>query len=342
MSKFGAHTPPMGNENSRKSGRTDRRAMLVDLLVAHHLAGNTHKLKYKDVAEQIGISRQALDLYYAEYKPYIAGKKNIAELIDDGILENKLEAQTALSESEAKWKKEIQRLKDEHKREIAAALDSHISSLMNNDILLLESNQIRTLLERQTLHNNELIKKVHELELKLTQSTIASLEPSTHLQTRVIYDLDIEKLCGAYLANPDIDAFEDGKDKQLRTIQQKITKFRDEQNLHIILFSDRYISRFSTFAKQYNSAEPCILLIRLPLFTKDEILSFLRHLPPHAKKSLYIPVCNTDAERKAQRTFIYQQAPLPPEEIKCADRADHALINWGLDRVVYFKIRQGD
>ncbi|MCW2293110.1 AcrR family transcriptional regulator [Pseudomonas sp. BIGb0408] len=323
--------------------KVDRRSAIIELLVAHHLSGNTAKLKIQDVAERLGISRQTLHLYYRDLKPYISGKKDIGELVSGTAQRIQIEKQLVVNDTTAKWKTELQRVKQEHQRELQKALDSHITSLMNNDILMLESNQVRISLERQTLHNVELIKKITELELKLTQKSLLSNSSASHAQNKLAYDVDIQHLCGAYASNGNIDAFEDAKIAELGKIKQKLAKFSDEPDTHIIILLDKYISRFSIFAENYRSlSRETSLIVRLPLFTRDEITGFLGGLPKSAKKSIYIPYCSSDTERKAQRTFIYQQAPVPPDEVKAADRADIPLVAWGFDQVVHFKVQQGE
>ncbi|RPW10800.1 hypothetical protein IPC24_16120 [Pseudomonas aeruginosa] len=215
---------------------------------------------------------------------------------------------------------------------------------MNSDIVLFESNQIRASLEKQTLHNAELIKQIQALELKLSLATASPpTRPSSKTSNSVIFDLDIESLCMAYQSDSDIKAFEEKKSAELKAIREKIAKYANAPNVHVILFAERYISRFRTFCERQNSEGDAIsLIVRLPLFLRSEVQNFIKHIPTGFKKSIYVPYIASDVEKKAQRVFIYQKAPLPPAELKGADMADSPNINWGFDQVVFYRINQGD
>ncbi len=347
MSKLQAPHTDISSPPTEPGSGTDRRAHLIKIIVEHHLSGSTAKLKLVDVAEMAGISRQALDRYYGDLKPYIAGKRDVADLVNGQALRSQIQTQTAVNDVEAKWKQKIQKLQTEHEKALKMAIDTHITSLMNTDIALLESNQMRVSLEKQTLHNAELLKKIQMLELKQGLSAIASPEQegsgSIPKQNKIIFDLDIEAMCITYQREQSLDGFEQEKSDQVRKIREKLNKYVGTQNVHVILFADRYISRFKTFADRYTSLTAEVsLIIRLPLFTRSEIVAFLKHIPSGFKRSIHVPYSDSDAEKKAQRVFIYQKYPLPQKEIKWADDADTPNIAWGFDEVVFFKIEQGN
>lgn len=326
---------------------SQRRKILIEIIVEHHLSGSRSKLKLKDVADRAGISRQALDRYYGDLKPYIAGKRDIADLVNGNELRSQVQAKTAVNEVEAKYTEQIERLKVEHEKALQKALDSHITSLMNGDLVLLESNKMRVSLERQTLHNAELMTQIQKLELKLALGADAGSLPAEGTafakKNKVVFDLDIETLCIDYQRRKSLDAFEDKKSVELRTIRDKLSKYTSTPHAHVILFADRYISRFTTFADRYISPpEEISLIIRLPLFSRSEIISFTKHIPATFKTSIHVPYFSgSESEKKLQRLGIYKQFLLPPEEIKGADTADQPSITWGFDEVTFFKIRPG-
>lgn len=320
-----------------------RRQVIKNIIVSHFLSGTAKKLKLVDVAERAGITRQALDRYYSDLKPYIAGKKDVTDLVDGTQAKARVETQATINAVDAKWKTKLELAQVEQDKEVSKAIGSYITTLMNGDIAIFESNQLRKSLEKQTLHAAELKKKVDLLELKMaTSSTHAAPTgaPSTH--DKVVYDVDIEQLCVHYQRSRSLDQFEDAKEMELRAIREKFARFTTMPNVHVVMFADRYICRFNEFAANYSAVGETSLIIRLPLFTRIEISNFIKHIPTNFKRSLYVPHLPLEIERKAQRVFNFKQNPLPPEEAMAADGADTPNMAWGLDQIVTFKVRQGD
>ena len=337
-------------QNPAEGGRgtgADRRSFLIQILIDHHLEGNPYKLKLKQLADRAGISRQALDRYYGDLKPYLTGRRNIADLVSGEDQKIKIEAQALLNESAEKHAQEIENLKIRHQKEMQKALDSHITSLMNNDILMYESTKIRTSLERQTLHTADLIKQNQTLNLQLALGAEGSAT-GIHLngapkQNKVIFDLDIEMLCSEYQKSKSIDVFEESKNAQLRKIRDKLSTYADSPNVHVVLFADRYISRFKTFAERYVSQrEETCLIVRLPLFSRSEVKNVTSSLPRRFKVSIHVPYSESESEKKANRVFLLKGLVLPPEETRAADHADSPSINWGFDEVTFFRVKQGE
>ncbi|BBI43205.1 hypothetical protein [Pseudomonas syringae] len=320
-----------------------RRQVIKNIIVSHFLSGTPKKLKLVEVANRAGITRQALDRYYSDLKPYIAGKKDVTDLVDGTQAKARVETQATINAVDAKWKTKLEQVQIEQDKEVSKAISSHITTLMNGDIAIFESNQLRKSLEKQTLHAAELKKKVDLLELKLA-SSYASVAPTgaASKQDKVIYDVDIEQLCVHYQRTRSFDAFEDAKTMELKSIREKFARFETMPNVHVVLFADRYICRFNQFAENYCAVGETSLIIRLPLFMRVEIANFLKHIPANFKKSLYVPYLPLEVERKAQRVFNFKQNPLPTEEAMAADGADTPKMEWGFDQIVTFKIRQGD
>lgn len=329
---------------AQAAAQADRRQVIKDIIVSHYTSGAIHKLKLKDVAKRAGITRQALDRYYSEFKPYIAGKKDVTDLVDGTAAKAMVETQATINATDAKWKARLDQVLVERDKEIAKAINSHVSTLMNDDIAMFESNQLRKSLEKQTLHAVELTKKNALLELKLATSfqREAPLQ-SASSRDKIIYDVDIEQLCIHYQRTKSLDDFEDAKEAELIAIREKFARFTSMPDVHVVLFADRYVSRFNKFAERYTTLpdETC-LIIRLPLFSRAEINNFIKHMPSTFKKSLHVPYMPLDTERKAQRVFIYQRNALPEQEIRAADSADTPSMTWGLDEIVSFKVQVGD
>ncbi|GLO55007.1 hypothetical protein PPUJ20066_10430 [Pseudomonas putida] len=333
---------------SSEPGVADRRALLVQLIVDHHLAGNKTKLKLVELAKGAGISRQALDRYYGDLKPYITGKRDVVELVEGSPLRDQVETQAAINEIQAKYEKKLETLQVAHEKALGKALSSHITSLMNGDIVLLESNKMRSALEKQTLHNAELLKEISRLELKLMQShglVTGASSPGKSLppQNKLVFNVDIETLSMSHQRGSTLEEFETSKSSEIRIIRDKLAKYQGTSDVHVVMFADRYISRFSTFADNYTSlCNELSLIIRLPLFGRSEFQNFLKQIPSEFKRSIHIPYTASESEKKAQRTFIFQKIQPPLMEIKGADTATNPSIDWGVDEVVFFKIKQGD
>lgn len=341
-----SHTAATSSKQEQSNAsNSDRRQRLIDLIVEHHLLATGKKIKLKELADKAGISRQALDRYYGDLKPYIAGDKDISDLVEGIETKNQINTQVALTQIETKYKAQIQRIIEDHDKSLKHALDSHITTLMNNDLVVLQSHTVRTSLERQTLHNEELRKKIDNLELKLALAADGHLssrsDNASNNSNKLAFNVDIENLYTRVGVEFDINKFEDAKDNEIFKIREKLIKFSDVPNVHVVIFSDRYLSRFSTFVDNYigNPTETA-LIVRLPLFSRSEILNFTKYLPAGFRRSIYIPYCASDSDKKAQREFMFQK--LPAQEAKGADNADSVSITWGFDEVVVFKIRQGD
>lgn len=329
-------------------GVADRRALLIKLIVDHHLAGNKTKLKLVELARDAGLSRQALDRYYGDLKPYIVGKRDVVELVEGTPLRSQVETQTVVNETEARYEQKLQKQQIAHEKALEKALSSHITSLMNGDIMLLESNKMRVALEKQTLHNGELLKEINRLELKILQAQglVAGAGSKGRVlpdQNKLVFNVDIETLSMSYQRGMSLEDFETNKISEIRNIRDKLAKFKDTPDVHVVMFADRYISRFSNFADNYTSLRNELsIIVRLPLFGRSEFQNFIKQIPIEFKRSIHVPYSASESEKKVQRTFIYQKFQLPPTEIKGADTATNPSIEWGIDEVVFFKIKQGD
>ncbi|WEK29595.1 MAG: hypothetical protein P0Y58_22285 [Candidatus Pseudomonas phytovorans] len=317
----------------------------MNIILDHYLSGGRGRLKLVDVADRAGISRQALDRYYSDLKPYIAGKRDVADLANGNAQKAQVQTQTAINAVENKYLERIERLMVDHVKALEKAENSHITSLMNADLVLLESNKMRIALEKQTLHNAELLKQIHALELKLSLpgGPTGAQTSGTPQQDKLAFDVDIETLCVSFQRGMSFEDFEVAKSAEIKKVREKLDKYQDTPNVHVVIFADRYISRFRTFVDRYRATEEELsLIVRLPLFSRSEVQSFIRNLPSDFRKSIHTPYLSLDSERKAQRVFIYQKFPLPPMEIKGADTADTPNMLWGFDTVVTYKIKQGD
>lgn len=321
----------------------ERRKLIIDLIIEHYVSGTSKKLKLKDLSKRAGISRQALDRYYDDLKPFINGSRSISELTDSHDQKVEIQTQNAVNKTESHYKDLIAQNQATHAAELEAATNRHITTLMNSDLSLLYSHTISNSLERQTLLSNEYRNTISELELKLAiaidqQSTAANVSPT---KNNLTFNVGVEEICAKLGKTPDIDAFEDAKDEQILETRKKLTTFANVPNVRAVIFAERYISRFGKFAEQYiTRPNETALIVRLPLFTRTEFLNFTKHLPKSFKITICVPHCTSEIEKKAQREFMIRN--IPGDELKAADKADVPNISWGFDEVINFKIHQGD
>lgn len=326
------------------TGAEDRRQVIIDIIVQHYLSGTKKKLKLVDLAERAGISRQALDRYYGDLKPYINGDKDITQLANSEDDKLQMQINNAVGQVEQQHASEVERLEELHKSVLKETLDRHITTLMNDDLAIHHSHTIRTSLEKQTLHNDKLKKQLAAAELQIamgaTSRTTTSQESQRNIH-KLIFNVDVEGICTKLGRKPDIDDLEDAKDEEIRKIREKLNTFSTVTNVRVVIFAERYLSRFNTFAENFlGSAHETTLIVRLPLFSRNEILNFTKHLPKQFKISIYIPYCSSELEKRAQREFMFRS--LAVAEAKSADNADVISISWGFDEVTHFKINQGD
>ncbi|MBH8612072.1 hypothetical protein I4N56_014915 [Pseudomonas mohnii] len=321
----------------------ERRKLIIDLIIEHYISGTSKKLKLKDLSKRAGISRQALDRYYDDLKPFINGSRSISELTDSHDKKVEIQTQSAINKTESHYKDLIARNQARHEAELKEGINRHVTTLMNNDLSLLYSHTISNSLERQTLLNNEYRNTISELELKLAlaidqQPTRANVAPP---KNNLTFNVGIEEICAKLGKTPDIDVFEDAKDEQILKTRKKLTTFANVPNVRAVIFAERYISRFNKFAEEYiTRPNETALIVRLPLFTRTEFLNFTKHLPRTFKITVCVPHCISDIEKKAQREFMIRN--IPGDELKAADKADAPNISWGFDEVINFKISQGD
>ncbi|MNL04359.1 hypothetical protein D3C87_1249270 [compost metagenome] len=255
-----------------------------------------------------------------------------------------MQINNAVGQVEQRHTTEVHVLQESHKSILKETLERHITTLMNDDLAIHHSHTIRTSLEKQTLHNDKLKKQLAaaELQIALGVTTRAPIsQESKKDDHKLTFNVDIEGICTKLGRKPDFDDFEDAKDEEIRKVREKLNTFSTVPNVRVVIFSERYLSRFSTFADNLRGSEhETTLIVRLPLFSRNEILNFIKHFPKQFKISIYIPFCSSELEKRAQREFMFRN--LATEEAKSADNADAISISWGFDKVTHFKISQGD
>ena len=327
----------------------ETRGRLVSIIKQHQLRHGVSKLPVAKLAEAAGISRQAFNRYYSDLKDYSIGKASIARLlVDDNaslneLIENK-------DERILRLERELFNARDIHKAELEAVTKNHISSLMNNDIVAFEANQLTSTLINQGNHNAYLNKRITELEVnnaKLTHNiiTAASSDSSNTIEKSdknfIAFGLNLSAANKAYACSKSFIEYEKAKDEELLRIVRKITKLPNPETIDIIFFQEKYISDFTIFCNRtHPSKARTLIAIQIPLYSQEEIKLFMKSLSPITSFSIYVPYSSSEAIISAKRKFSFRD--IPPEEFMDADNAKIPLMTWGFESIYITKVKQGD
>ncbi|MFZ3024410.1 hypothetical protein [Pseudomonas sp.] len=320
----------------------DTRTRLVKIIKEHQLEHGLTKLAIGTLAESAGISRQAFNRYYGDLKPYCLGKSVSVLLTEDpssihDVLIKREEEILSL-------KSEIDSLKKQHQKDLAQAIDQHISTLMNNDILALEANEISTLLINQNQHNEMLKLKLTQLELERARSIISSIDnelaPGTTIKRAknlITLAIDLSNACKRFQNDNDFDSFEDAKDSLINNHLDQLNKLPKPSDAELHIFQERYISPFDNFAAELPAKEgKVIIVIQLPLYAQADLSVFLSRVKRFQRVIIHVPFCTSDAVIAANRKFLFRN--IPEYELVDADKAKAPLTTWGFDEIRLFRI----
>ncbi|MCK8664846.1 hypothetical protein M1M11_08105 [Pseudomonas azerbaijanoccidens] len=323
----------------------ETRQKLITLIAEHQFANPGKKLQIGSLSAQAGISRQAFNRYYKDLKPYAQGLKPIGELLAGA---DQAETSELLNQSHTTLldlTKQLSLQKRQFELEKEEILNSHITTLMNDDLTLFSANEIQQTLARQTLHNENLLKEISNLKLELIKtqqkSLVAQPSRSASSSSKIIIDTDLSEIFSEYHKNGDYDAFEDRKEQMLEVVLTKVNKLCRTSNSDVVIFTERYISSFQAFADKYVAkTDTQQIIIRLPIYTRAELKAFIGKLSSPATVKIYTPYCESQGVIKAQRAFHFRS--VPDFEAKAADQAHTVTMDPAIEEVCTFKIRQGD
>lgn len=327
----------------------DTRNKLIGIIKQHQLDNGITKLPIGKLSELAGITRQAFNRYYGDLKDYAKGSQSISKLLvsDCTSLSQLLESK---EKRLAQLEFQLIEIQATHKAELAETLNKHITSLMNNDVMIYESGQISATLTSQNNHNAQLIKRVTELEVSNTKliadatSTYSFNNASNSIKSSknfIPLEIDIKALCKSYAVSNDFDEYEDAKDAEIQKNIKIIKALPILEKVDVVVFQERYISDFGSFCKTINPRPDHILVVlQLPLYSRAEIQLIIKELTPVASISIYVPYSSSEAVIASKRKFIYRG--VPEEELKDADEARVPLMEWGFDSIQVKRIKQGD
>ena len=327
----------------------ETRDRLISIIKEHQLQHGQSKLPVAQLADAAGISRQSINRYYGDLKDYLVGKESIAKLlVDDNASLSQI-----IENSEGKFQRlqrEFAEAQKAHKIELQAVTKNYISTLMNNDIMAFEAGQLTSTLTNQSNHNAFLNKRVTELEVKNAKLTIDAVASATAKFSNfaektdknfIIFSPDLSPANNTYRTSKNFNLYEDEKDAAISGIFKKIKKLPNPESIDVVFFQERYISNFSYFCeKKLPYIDRKMVVIRLPIFSREELQLLIRSLQPISSISICIPFAASDAVTSANRKFNFRDTPI--EEFTNADAAKTPQPNWGFESIQLYKVRQGE
>lgn len=319
---------------------TDTRQRLINIIIDSYYSAEGKKLQVGKVADEAGITRQAFHRYYSDLLGYIKKEKPIDELLpgtnQDSVKKLLVQCQSRVETLE----QELLVAEDRHKNELRKALDKHITSLMNNDITLFDTDEVRVALEKQTTLIQHYVAQINELKAQLTKNkiSISNQKLSSTRGSRISFEPTLKPAMASYRKDNSHNNYLEIKSKEIAKQLIKVNSFT-ARGTKLIIFIDNYLCEFTSFLETLPPPTTTEIVFRLPIFTAIELKNLIRNITSPFHISVHIPACTSIAEANAQRKF--RSSDVPFEELKLAEKADHIYLIKGIDSVVYFDVQNG-
>lgn len=325
---------------------SDTEAKIVQIITDHYLGGAQERLTIQVVSERAKISRQAFHKNYLHLKPYITGEKPVDEL----LVRETLPAEHVIVQSQQlirSLKETITNLRADMQAEVEKIKNSYITTLMNRDLSIKYSDLLREELKKKALQVE--ILKGEKDELKNQLSLVSSGvylgsgrnedEASANVVLKFEVDLSDAKL--RYAKDQDVGGYLELKKAAIQRIQEKINKFLRKEPVPVVIFQERYLNRFDKFVNaEFARATNPRIVACIPLFSRSELKAFVVGLKGATMVEVYAPHSDSDVVMKAQRKFLFHD--VPAFEFKTADKEPFPTVYDGFNRVIVFKVEQGD
>lgn len=314
---------------------TSTRQKLIDVIVDTHFRRGD-LLQVSNVATEAGISRQAFHRYYGDLISYIKGEKDVNALLPKSAPDSISGFLVVTQERASELEQRLAMAEKTHQAELKATLDRHITSLMNNDLTLFETDSVRVTLDKQTTLISHLTAQLDQTKAALTKAKLNSTNQRLvgTPGARIVYEPNLKQAFAAYKKDNDYKAYLSEKNKEISRVIDRVNQHANPST-PLIIFVDRLISDFEDFLEQLPAPRTTEIVIRLPVFSAMEIKSHLRKIEKDSI-SLHVPECPSPAGTAAQRAFRANRAPA--EELLAAGKADHVHLFKGVERVVHFSV----
>ncbi|VVM87569.1 hypothetical protein PS619_02643 [Pseudomonas fluorescens] len=318
----------------------DTRQRLINIIINHHFSSAGKRLQVGKIADEASITRQAFHRYYGDLLGYIKGDKPVGELLPGGDQESVSDLLIGSRSRVVELENELSAIKERHSTELKTILDKHTTSLMNNDITLLETDDTRITLEKQTTLIQNYSEQILSLKAQITKSKIISTNESmsSTIGSRVVLNPKLDSAMASYKKDNNYNNYLDSKDKEISKLLTKINNFTDEK-INLIIFIDKHLCGLSNFLEMLPPSRSPEIVLRAPIFTAIELRNLIRKITAPLRISVFIPDFTSAAEASAQRAF--RSANLPTEEIKLSEKADHIYLTKGIESVVYLSAKNG-
>lgn len=324
------------------SVRNNTEKKLIEAIADHKLNNTKDKLTIQLLCLEVGISRQSFNKYYNHLKPYVKGDRAIEEL----LISNELDVPKRLEESQElarTLRKELEMFEAKSDRKLRSALDSIVTTLMDNDITIHDSNEIRKTMEQQAMQNDLLVRRNTRLEheLSLCQSRMIQSKEglSSKLgtsKTKYIFEPDMQDAYAKLLKTNDYECFEEDKYRAVLEVVKQVTKAVKIDDVIVVIFVERYLSSFDKFVENYPEDEDIqYLYVRLPIYNKIELKLFAKNIG-YPNIEVYVPYIDSVSLRKAQRSFLFRN--IPNFEFESADTMSFPSIEDGYDSVTIGRV----
>lgn len=320
------------------------RAKLVQIISEHHISLPGKKLGIADLSDRVGITRQAFHRYYGDLKDYAWGNKPITDLLSEsalGVTDLLAQSHTKLVELNNQVESQ-QAIFNKEKEKLRYSL---ITSLMNDDLFRFNASEIRQSMQKQVLHNEQLVRQLAEMKLEVIQADQQKKQDGQRAaqprQNNIALEANLLDAFAALHKNEDIDTYEIKKHKALNELLDKVNGLARATESTVIIFIERYLSSFQKFVDNFPpSNQNQAIIVRLPISSKIELKAWMAKIIKPIPIKVYFPMCDAVATVKAQRAFHFRN--IPDFELDIADKFQIFNMDPAIDELCIFRIKQGD
>ncbi len=314
---------------------------LKQIIAEHYLSVPVEKLLIGDVAEKAGISRQAFNRYYDHLKPYISGELSIDEMLKGNDEDSDTSELLHLAQKSIKeMQEQLSHIEAKHKADTDKKVNSIITTLMNNDINLFESDKTRLTIEKHALQNQRLKDQITSLQVELTNAkaeTVVDHDKHTTSAEKIKIEVELKSIFKEFISSGDLDDFEDGKEDKIQRALSRVNKFTQLDDSKVVIFIERYISSFDSFVDKYLCRDDkTYIFIRLPIFTRTELRLFVKGLKFNRPITVHIQFSNSETTTKINRRFLFRN--IPEMELEQADKCYIPTDSDGFNEIVIAKV----
>jgi hypothetical protein len=276
-------------------------------------------------------------------KPYLTGTKNIDELLlGDQAEAGKtiLRCQKLIRECQS----ELLRVKEEQQKQFQQLEDNLVTTLMNGDVLIHHSRELTNELRKKALHNEILKRQLLDKELEISKASDHARDVKRFVESEsLLIKLrpDIGEAVARYSETQDLAGYYSDKAESINKLKEKLQRTLKKGIFKVVLFQNRFVSSFDKFVEHNAPAfTDELVVVDLPLAARSEIRDFVRGLMNVKSLEIYVPYSDSEAVIKAQRGFSYGQIPVV--EFRSFDKEPLPTIQDGFDRVIIYRIVQGE